>query len=355
MTLQALTGGLIVPALWSRSGTANFTSVLLDAENEAQALICQVPQTGTIDRIAFRTAAVTTGATVTCTIQGVSATTGDPDGTPIGTGTVAIADADDNVWKECTLGTTASVTRGNLMAVVITVPAGFNGNLAELGTVADWIQGWQFPYQSAFQGGAWAKSANAPCVAVRYSDETYPPLGTLPVSAIAATTFNSGSTPDERGLKFTVPFPARLSGLVVHGTYGGGGTLKVYDSDDTTVLTSLALDPEQFNSTNVGPGRFLLPATCSLSKNTAYRATLLPGSGTNNTLVDLTVASAALLGALDGGTAFHLCSRTDGGSWTDTTTQRPLISLVLDAFDDAAQDAGAVHFYRLLSLLGVGR
>jgi hypothetical protein len=354
--LQALTGGLIVPALWSRAGTAAFTSVLLDAENEAMALICQAPKTGSIDRIAFRTAATTTGGTVTCTIQGVSATTGDPDGTPIGTGTVAIADTDDQVWKECTLSAAASVTRGALMAVVVTAPSGFNGNMAEMGTIADWIQGTQFPYQSTFVAGAWGKSSSAPCVAVRYTDETYPPLGTLPISGIAATTFNSGSTPDERGLKFTLPCPARLTGLVVHGAYAGGGTLKVYDSDDTTVLTSLALDPEQFVSTNVGPSRFVLPATVTLSKDTAYRATLLPGSVTDNTLVTLTCASAALLGALDGGTAFHLCSRTNGGAWDDTlTAQRPLISLVLDAFDDAAQDAGAVHFYRLLSMLGVGR
>jgi hypothetical protein len=354
--LQSLAGGFILPMLWARGGTGAFANVALDAENEALGFVCQAPKAGSIDRIGFRTAAITTGGTVTCTIQGVSAATGDPDGTPIGSGTLAIADSDDNTWKECTLGTPATVTRGQLIAVVVTVPSGFAGNLSELGTIIDWIGGWQFPYQSTFQGGAWAKSLNAPCVAVRYSDETYGPLGTMPVSALAATTFNSGSTPDERGLKFTLPFPARLSGVVLNGIYAGGATIKVYDSDDTTVLTSLALDPEQMAGALAGPARFLLPATVSLSKNVAYRVTLLPSSGTDNTLVNLTCASAALLDALDGGQAFHLCTRTNGGAWDDTlTAQRPLIHLVLDAFDDAAQDGGAVHFYRLLSMLGVGR
>jgi hypothetical protein len=340
----------------SRSGTSAFNSVLLDAAGEAQALICQVPKTGTIDRIAFRTGAITTGGTLTCTIEGVSATTGDPDGTPIGSGTVAIADSDDNTWKECTLGTTASVTRGTLMAVVLTAPLGFNGNLTNLNTIADWIQGWQFPYESAFQAGAWTKSANAVPLAVRYSDETYPPLNTFPVSALAATTFNSGSTPDERGLKFTLPFPARLSAVLLNGIYAGGATITVYDSDGTTVLTSLVIDPEQMGGALAGPARFLLPATCSLSKDVAYRVTLLPSSVTDNTLVNLTCASAALLDALDGGQAFHLTTRTNGGAWDDTlTAQRPLIHLVLDAFDDAAQNGGAVHFYRLLHMLGVGR
>jgi hypothetical protein len=354
--LQSLAGGLIVPLLMSRSGTSQFNNVLLDATGEAQALVCQVPQSGVIDRIAFKTAAITTGGTVTCTIEGVSATTGDPDGVPIGSGTVVVADSDDNTWKECTLSATATVTRGNVMAVVITVPNGFSGNLSDLNTLADWIQGWQFPYEDLFQGGAWGKVSNGVPLAVRYSDETYPPLGTFPLSAIAATTFNSGSTPDERGLKFTLPFPARLSGVLLNATFGGGGTIKVYDSDGTTVLTSLAIDPEQVLSTNPGTSRFVLPTTVSLSKDTAYRITLLPGSVTDNSLVNLTCASAALLDALDGGQAFHLCTRTNGGAWDDTlTAQRPLIHLVLDAFDDAAQDAGAVHFYRLLQMLGVGR
>jgi hypothetical protein len=180
----------------------------------------------------------------------------------------------------------------------------------------------------------------------------YEPIGTLPASGIAITTFNSGSTPDERGLFFQLPFPATLTGAIVNGLFTGGSTIKVYDSDGTTVLTSLVVDPDQAGSANAGPYRFLFPATVALAKTTNYRISVLPSSASNNTLTDFTVNTAAMMDAFDGGQAFHLTTRTDAGAWTQTTTQRPFIYLLLSAFDDAAQDGG---FFSLLTLLGVGR
>jgi hypothetical protein len=352
MALQSLKGVITVPTVFGRSGGVAFTSVLLDAAAEALAVIFQAPLTGTIDRIGFRTGTVTTGATVTCTIEGVSVTTGDPDGVAAGSGTVAIADTDDNVWKEATLSSTAAVTRGNVYAAVITVPAGANLNVVYAGTAIDNIAGLNLPYSDEFLAGVWSKSNNAAVINIRYDSGVYEPIGTLPASGIAITTFNSGSTPDERGLFFQLPFPATLTGAIVNGLFTGGSTIKVYDSDGTTVLTSLVVDPDQAGSANAGPYRFLFPATVALAKTTNYRISVLPSSASNNTLTDFTVNTAAMMDAFDGGQAFHLTTRTDAGAWTQTTTQRPFIYLLLSAFDDAAQDGG---FFSLLTLLGVGR
>lgn len=356
--LQSVPGGLIIPQYYERSGSANFTQVTLDAAGESHAFIFQAPQSGSIDRIGFRTGAVTTGNTVDVRLETVSTTTGDPSGSLVAVGAnaaLAIADADDNVWKEATLTTPCAVTRGTLYAVVIVVPASTNLTIATLGTVADWTTGWNFPYSDDFTAGAWAKSQNSPTINVRYTDGSYPILGNLPLSAIAATTFNADSSPDERGLYFTLPFPARLSGVLLNAAFAGGSTIKVYDSDGSTVLTSLAIDADQVRTANPGTSRFLLPSAVELDENEAYRVTVLPSSTTDNTLTHLTVNAAAMLDGLDGGQAFHLTTREGGGSWSQTTTQRPLIHLLLDAFDDSAQNAGAVHFYRLLQMLGVGR
>ena len=353
--LQSVRGAFIFPQFWLRTGAANLSNVTLAAAGEALALIFQAPASATIDRIGFLTGAITTGGTVTCTIEGVSTTTGDPDGTPIGSGTVVVADTDDNVWKECTLSSTAAVTRAGVYAAVITVPSGFNGALRVAGTVADFGGGWNFPYKDQFTAAAWSKTNDSPCINVRHDDGTYPVLGHLPMSNISATVFNSGSTPDERGLIFQLPFPCRCIGAIVHGAYAGGGTLKLYDSDGSTVLTSLAVDPDQQQTANNGPAQQLFPDSVSLAKDTQYRLTLLPSTTTGNTLTDITVQTAAMMDAFPGGQAWQLTTRTDGGSWTETPTQRPLISLLLDAFDDAAQNAGAVHIRRLLGLLGVGR
>jgi hypothetical protein len=356
--LQSLSGGLIIPQYYERGGAANFTNTTLDAAGETYALVFQAPKTGTIDRIGFRTGTVTTGNTVDVRLETVSATTGDPSGSLVAVGAnaaVAIADGDDNVWKEATLTTPCAVTRGTLYAACVVVPASTNLQIASLGTVADWIGGWNFPYEDSFLAGAWAKGANSPTFNVRYTDGTYPVLGNLPVSAIAATTFNSDSSPDERGLYFTLPFPARLSGAMLNAAFVGGSTLTVYDSDGSTVLTSLTIDADHIRTTSPGPGRYLFPSAVELDKDEAYRLTVLPASTSDNTLTHLTVSSAAMMDALDGGQAFHLTTREGGGAWSQTTTQRPLIHLVLDACDDAAQNAGAIRIYRLLQLLGVGR
>lgn len=356
--LQSLPGGLIVPQYYERGGSTAFTNVTLDANGEKHAFVFQAPKSGSIDRIGFRTGSVTTGNTVDVRLETVDATTGDPSGTlagPDSNAALVIADGDDNVWKEATLTTACAVTRGTLYAAVIVVPASTTLTIATLGTVADWHGGWVFPYEDNFLAGAWTKGANSPTLNVRYTDETYPALGNIPILTIAATTFNSDSTPDERGLRFSLPFPARLSQVMMNAQFSGGSTIKVYDDDGSTVLTSLAIDADQIRTASPGTGRYILPTAVELDADVFYRVTLLPASTTDNILTNLTVQSAAMLDALDGGQNFHLTTRSDGGVWSNTLTQRPLMHLVLDAFDDAAQNGGGVHFYRLLSLLGVGR
>jgi hypothetical protein len=356
--LQSTLGGLIVPHVWYRGGTTTFSTATLDADGEKYAWIFQAPKSGTIDRLAFRTGVITTGGTVDVRLETVSDTTGDPSGSLQATNTnaaLAIADGDDSIWKEATLTAGATVTKGDVLAAVLVVATGFSGNLTSMGNVMDYGAGWQFPYDDHFAGGAWTKGGQAACWVVRYNDGTYPPIGTVPALSISNSPFNSGSSPDERGLYFQLPYPCRLSGCIMLAAFAGGGTIKVYDSDGSTVLTSLVRDPDQNVNTNVGPGRYLFPTSVELEASTNYRLTLLPSSVTDNNLTTITVSDAAMLDALDGGQNFHLTTRTDGGAWSQTTTQRPMIHLLLDAFDDAAQNGGAVHFYRLLSMLGVGR
>jgi hypothetical protein len=343
MTLQSTMGGLIVPQIWSRGGTTAHASHLLDAADEKLAWIFQAPKTGTIDRLSFRTVAITTGGNVDLRLETVDATTGDPSGTLQATNTnvaVTVADSDDNVWKEGTLTAGASVTKGDLLALVAVAPSGFTGNLASMGNIADYGAGWQFPYMDHQTSGTWAKTGEAACMLVRYSDGTYPPIGTIPALSITNGAFNSGSSPDERGLYFQVPWPCRLSGVIMMSTFAGGGTIKVYDSDGSTVLTSLVRDPDQSATANTGPGRYLFPTSVNLLANTNYRITLLPASVTDNTLTTITVHDAAMLDALDGGKNFYLTTRENAGAWSQTTTQRPFIHLLLDAFDDATGSGG---------------
>jgi hypothetical protein len=60
---------------------SSFVSRLIDATGEKYAAIIQIPKTGTISKIGFRTGTVTTSQTLRGGIETVDAATGAPTGT----------------------------------------------------------------------------------------------------------------------------------------------------------------------------------------------------------------------------------------------------------------------------------
>jgi len=49
-----------------------------------------------------------------------------------------------------------------------------------------------------------------------------------------------------------------------------------------------------------------------------------------------------MLDMLSGGQAFHFSSRADAGAWSDTTTRRPIMGLILSAADDGVGGGGGM-------------
>jgi len=218
------------------SAGPTFNSYTLDADGEKLAFIMHAPKTGTISKVCFRTGTVTTGATVDVRLETVDATTGDPTGTLLGTnsnGAQVIADANDNVFFTTALTTGVAVTKGDLMAVVIVVPTGANLALVDLADDSG-SSGPIFPYSTQFAAAAWTKSATGSGIicALEYNDGSYAyqPL-MWPLSATQTDTFNNSSSPDERGNKLSLPFPARVTGFWVWVDIDG-------DADIVTSLRS---------------------------------------------------------------------------------------------------------------------
>ena len=77
-----------------------------------------------------------------------------------------------------------------------------------------------------------------------------------------------------------------------------------------------------------------------LSINSNYRLVLKPGASDikNDEWV---VDSASILDAWEGGSKMHLTTRVDAGSWTETTTTRPDMGLIIDQFDDGVGGGSA--------------
>lgn len=314
-------------------GISGFNSNLIDAAGEKFACIFQVPKTGNITKIGFRTVAVTSSQTLRVGLETLSS--GNPSGTQYGgsaVGTQAAPAA--NTYYEVTLATPAAATRGDIVAIVIQFNSTVgNLNIASAGTTGSHLM----PYTSLFTA-SWSKSVNGGMHSVGYDDGTYGDCFLIPASAVTQTTFNSSSTPDERALKFKLPFPASMSGVYARmGSASGGNPQWVlYDSDGTTVLQTLSITQNTLQGTGNDFGKYRFAASVALKANTYYYLSLKPGSTTNVSLYDMTVQSAAMLGGHLGGADFHLATRTDAGAWTATTTIRPFIGLIFDSLDDGA-------------------
>lgn len=335
MALQSV-GQMLIPSVTPGPASVNVTTnfdtaqFLMDAAAEKVAMIIRAPRTGTISKIAIRTATVSVGGDADFRLETVDATTGDPTGTLLGTNTnVTVTLNASSTWFTGTLTAGASVTKGDLFAVVIANSSG----TYTITSMASGVYRASFPYMGHMTA-AWVKFSQAPVLALEYSDTNYyPVLGCMPTSNIVNQAFNTGSVIDERGIKFRLPFPVRVSGAWAQVEADNDFTIRLYDSDGTSVLLSQTCDPEIRFGTNHGIRYEDFASTAILLPNVDYRLTLLPTTASNITSHEVVAPSAAVMAALPWGTSIHLTTRADAGAWTDTTTQRVQMGIIVDQVD----------------------
>jgi hypothetical protein len=324
----------------SRVASQSLQNFLLDAASEKAAGVFQAPKDGTINKVGFLARTVTTGDTVDVRLETVSDANGDPTGTLLDTNTNAsqvIGSGDDNTWFLTTLTAGAAVSKGDKIAVVI-VNGAAPGDL-NIGVISAGNQ--NFPYPDHFTA-AWAKNnGRSPVFALEYSDGSYAIAdGVFPVSAKSNETLASNTTPDERGLKFKLPIPFRVTKCWFEIDPNDNFDVVLYDSDDS-VLETYSFDKDISATSNIITTRITFASPHELLEDTFYRITIKPSTTTLVTLGEFDVDTAAIMDSFDGGQDFHHTSRTDGGAWTDTTTKRPLMGLLIDAFDDGVGGGAA--------------
>lgn len=351
MTIAAFTGcgGIMVPdPPWFTSAAPGVGTTFgtLDASTERRAYLFEVPKTGTLDKAEFRLGAVTfNGASVfRVSFQNVDLTTGFPDATQDQYRDMTALSA--NAWNAPGLmtsdgtdgGAKRSVTKGDLLAVVFeyqTFTAADSVVLSYLDTSS--VFG-NFPYGALFTG-TWAANTGTPLLALKYNDGSYHvPIGSIPVASLnSVTTFNTGSTPDERGLLFQFPFPVEVEGAWVRTDLDGDAELILYDNADVAQRT-VTLDKDVDATAAGAYRRHIFSSALSLSANTNYRLVMKPTSATNLSVYDW--LSGVSLANYIGGSTWKYTERTDAGVWTDTADKRPWMGLILSGFDDAAGGGG---------------
>jgi hypothetical protein len=356
MTIKLFPGGpLYVPKLsQALAGPPNYSTggnILIDAADEAAAYIFKNPQAGNISKLAFRTGAVTTGATVTVSLESVS--TASQPSFPNGlyatntSATQAITTGNANTWFEVTLtAAAASVPKNELLAIKIANPTVSFGNMAFAMYADSGGFGCDFPY-SALYTGSWAgHTSNAPVMAIGYDDGSWAvPDDCFAFQAINNTSFNSGSTPDVRGARLKFEADTRTTGFYALVDSDNAYDVKLvteayHQANATGILASVSIAANTRKQTGGSLQFHDWDTPVTLDADTYYRLIYEPTTGSSIQVYDATLGNSGVF-TYGRGEFFHMTTAKDptgDASWTnyDNATDGyrvPWIGLKIDGVD----------------------
>ena len=339
-----------MPTVYYTSGGAPvYGNQLLDAAADRVACVFYAPKAGDIRKLGFMVGAVTKNATTTLvmSLQNVDLTTGNPDTTEDQTATIANADIVANTMVlSGNLSADRTVTAKELLAMVVRFGTFVAGDLVNIQTQTHGTEG-QGPVRAEYAvvnlTGSYSKITNGMAVVeIEYSDGThaYMPLQS-PWAATSSDTFNNTSTPDEIGLQFQIPFPARLSACWLLGDMDGDFDLILYSASAKTTMKSVDKDVRSSLTAGVYEYHFATPV--SLLANTTYVLALAPSSATSCLLRNVSVRAAVAWDQTCGGQTWRYATAKNPATTADftaTTTKRPVMGLVFDQVDDGVSAAG---------------
>jgi hypothetical protein len=296
------------------------------------------PKSGTIDTLEFNVTLQSGGGrTLRFMISTVSNTTGLPTGTPAGGSASKDVAYASTGRKVVTLDTPAVVTAGDQLALFVIDGGGAAGSLTlSMGWAT--ASGGDSERVGSLVGtynGTTRNTSNASILRwqVRY-DDGYG-IQQFMQDNPAILSFNSGSSPNEYGCAFTVPFrmTAVAVGILVRPTSGAIGEIRFYDG--TTLVESVEIRSTA-NHTWARCVHWLRLATpYQLQTGTTYRVSYVATNATSN---DLMVSTFDIAGQRDAllfpdGARWQQTTRTGGGGWTETATKWPVAGLAVSTFD----------------------
>lgn len=350
MALTSLGGGSFLPK--PENFSTNNAGHLIDASGEKLAAVFRVPKTGTLAKVRFRTLTVTTGDTLKVSFQDVDMATGNPDETADQYRTVSVASSDDNVWISTGYITTdgtdgggkRSVTRGDLLAIVIEYDSYVAGNMTIANTSIPVDYG-NTAYSLLKTGGTWAKSTSVVgCFELEYDDGSMAYSDTLVPGYNASGTIASNTTPDEVALYFRFPVAVTVGGAFLMCDMDAAIDVVLYDSDGTTALATVSLDSDVRAGTSVNGTMVVFASEINLSANTWYRLAMKPTTTSAVGYRRTEVRAAASFDMFDLGQNAYWSQRTDAGAWSETTTYRPRISLLVTKVHDGSGGSSGGQF-----------
>lgn len=297
---------------------------------------------GTIDRIGIRIHAIS-GTSPSYFVRLESVSSGEPSASLFSAG--ATASFDPNTlgtgWHWISLGTPATVAEGDNIAAVISYDTGTidGSNAATFTYTLTGSPGDQMGHPSGRVDttGSYVKSDEAPMIAARYDDGEVV-YGAIPGYYEQHNSFNSSTTPDEIALKWTQPFTGKCGGaeicVIDHNTAADYDVV-LYDSDGTTELASASVTADLATSTLIHQSVRVVWTPVSLEAGSSYRLSVRPTSTNTPGQVSWDFPDADSM-AVGFGRDCSFSSRTDAGSWSDTSNKVLLATPLFTEMDVGA-------------------
>ena len=299
--------------------------------------IFQAPKTGTIDRVLWRSGTAAGSPTVDVRLETVG--TGSPSGTLFGTNTnIVTGTVASNTDYESTLTAGATVTQGDFLSMAWAHNSGTSIQIA----LASLVTSMQLNLPQISTAGTYSLIAGRlPYAALRYSDGSYLPIAAGGVAYGIGSTISS-YTSGERGLRFRLPYTARVSGFWASVDPDVDFTVNLY-ADSTapggTAIRSLAIATNRFIQKNPVVSQFNFSSSVTLAADTWYRLVGAPSGSPGIRYNINTIPSASYAAAV---ATDHHETVSSGASWVNTDTVLPQMGVVIDGLDNGVGGGGGL-------------
>lgn len=345
---------------YSDQGTVGFANFTIDGSTDEAALCFQAEDPITITRLGFRVNTITgTPGTLTISLQAIDTASFNPSGTILGGGSpasvaVSAAGLTPGAFNWVTLDNSYTCTRGQALAIKIDPTSG-TWDASNSIVVGISVSGFGtrpgIPYALQAPSGAYAAVTGYPVYGYSSSSRVYG----YPVSSVDNTAYDSGTTPDEVGMAFTVPTDFwstyKIKGVRLllsrPGATGQTTLCRLYSG--TTVLHEATIDSEHYGTGTTGSGyrlcEWFFPESSlsPLSAGSVYRIVITPqGTSGDISVPGFTFANATDMQAMPLGENAYATSRVDAGSFSDTTTKRYYMELFFDDITAPSGGGGSV-------------
>lgn len=243
------------------------------------------------------------------------------------------------------LGASYTPTRGELLSIVLSYASGTIGasNFAAFVRTFGGASNPHVLYTSQNIGGTRSKFGGSP---ITFGYGTATQAFGAPINNSTAFNFNNAN---EVGGRFTIPAgwgqSVQILGVVAFMSQQPGAlfNLNFYAGGETTDTTSSASIQHDGDWGVTGVERnwtFLFANPITVAAGSTFRVGIGSNVATNTPIRTIETIDAADMAAFPLGTGFTFSSRS-GGDWTDNTSRRPCMQLILSDIEPGAGGGGA--------------